>query len=149
MLIPPIQNELMHMFNVTHLYVCVKYPTIYVNIQGHSTILVTTHIYTSLKGIHIFVLKALCQNYTYSHPKYFAITNYLHIFEVLNIQIFVVSLTFIHMHIGKLITSCTYLHLKRKFHAIYIHLRDNSTSYIHLGSVLRPFLTWVHFLKGS
>ncbi|KAH1188064.1 hypothetical protein GmHk_U060221 [Glycine max] len=35
------------------------------------------------------------------------------------------------MHIGKLITSCAYLHLKRKFHAIYIHLRDNSTPYIH------------------
>ena len=89
--------------------------------------------------MHILVLKALCPNYTYSHPKYFAITKIPTKFEVFNIKILVVSLTFIYMHIGKLITPCVYLHLKRKFHAIYIHLR----------SVLRPFLTWVPFLKGS
>ena len=29
--------------------------------------------------------------------------------------------------------SRTYLHLKRNFHAIYLHLRGNSTSYIHFG----------------
>ena len=47
------------------------------------------------------------------------------------------------------LTSHPHLHLKRNFHVIYIHLRGNSTSYIHLGSILVPFLTWVHFLKGS
>ena len=46
--------------------------------------------------------------------------------------------------------SCTYLYLKRNFHAIYLHLRGNSTSYIYLGSILVPSLARVHiFLKDS
>ena len=77
---------------------------------------------------------------THTHLKYF-----------INIQIFVVSFIFIYIyaHWRANLTSRTHLHLKRNFHAIYLHLRGNSTSYIHLGSILMPFLTQVHFLKGS
>ena len=42
------------------------------------------------------------------------------------IQIFIVSLIFIYMHIGKLITSCTYLQSKG----------HSTLSYIHLGKQL-------------
>jgi len=98
------------------------------------------------------MLKVLCQNYICPYPKHFAPTNYLHTFEVFNIQnfcCFIHIYLYIYEHWKANLTSCTHLHLKRNFHAIYIYLRGNSTSYIHLGSILVPFLTWVHFLKSS
>ena len=57
----------------------------------------------------------------------------------------------LYMHIGEP-NSChahTCIYLIRNFHVIYLHLKGNSTSYIHLGSIVVPFLTWVNFLKGS
>ena len=57
----------------------------------------------------------------------------------------------LYTHIGKP-DSChahACIYLRRNFLVIYLHLKGNSTSYIHLGSILVPFLTWVHFLKGS
>ena len=55
-----------------------------------------------------------------------------------------------YMHIGDPISCHAYtcIYLKMNFHAIYLHLKGNSTSYIHLGSILVPFLTWVHFWKA-
>jgi len=99
------------------------------------------------------MLKILCPNYTCSYPKHFATTNYLRTFEVFYLTYkfccFIHIYLYTYAHWKANLTSCTHLHLKRKFHAIYIHLRGNSTSYTHLGSILVPFLTWVHFLKGS
>jgi len=98
------------------------------------------------------MLKILCQNYTCSYPMHFATTNYLRTFEVFqehtNFCCFI-HIIYTHAHRRANLTSRTHLHLKRNFHAIYLHLRGNSTSYIHSGSILVPFLTWVHFLKGS
>jgi len=97
------------------------------------------------------MLKILCPNYTCSYPNHFATTNYLRTFEVFYLTY--KFCCFIHIHLYTYahrkanLTLCTHLHLKRKFHAIYIHLRGNSTSYTHLGSILVPFLTWVHFFK--
>ena len=96
------------------------------------------------------MLKVLCQNYTCSYPKYFATTNYLRTFEVLTYKflLFYSHYLYIYAHWGANLTSCTHLHLKRNFHAIYLHLRGNSTSYIHLGSILMPFWHGYIFWKA-
>ena len=68
----------------------------------------------------------------------------------INIQFFCCFIhiyLYIYAHWRANLTSCTHLHLKRNFHAIYIHLKGNSTSYIYLGSILVPFLRWVHFFE--
>lgn len=87
-------------------------------------------------GELVHILTILLPQTTHTHLKYF-----------INIQIFVVSFIFIYIyaHWRANLTSRTHLHLKRNFHAFYLHLRSNSTSYIHLGSILVPFLAWVHF----
>jgi len=61
--------------------------------------------------------KILCQNYTWSYPKHFATTNYLRIFEVLTYKflLFHSHYLYIYVHWGANLTSCTHLHLKRKF----------------------------------
>ena len=90
-----------------------------------------------VKITYVHILSILLPQTTYTHLKYF-----------INIQIFCFFIhiyLYIYAHWKANLTSCTHLHLKRNFHAIYIHLRGNSTSYIHLGSILVPFLTWVHF----
>ena len=52
------------------------------------------------------------------------------------------------MHIGEPHSchahTCIFL-WRKNFHVIYLHLKGNFTSYIHLGSILVSFLTWVHF----
>jgi len=120
--------------------------SIYKDIQN---IPATTHIL--LKRNHICMLKVLCQNVhiqsillpkiTYAHLKYF-----------INIKFFVASSTFIYtyMHIGESI-SChahTCIYLKRNFHAIYLHLKCNSTSYIHFGKHSRATFKHVYIHKA-
>ena len=69
-----------------------------------------------------------------------------------------------HMHIGKKITSCTYLHLKREFHAIIYSFRKRPQAiFVDMGTfskrllmllilkyayVERHFLLLIHTLQG-
>ena len=53
------------------------------------------------------------------------------------------------MHIGKLITSCTYLHLKRKFHAIIYSFRKRPQALFDMGTfskrlLMLPILKYAH-----
>jgi len=95
------------------------------------------------------MLKILCQTYTCSYPKHFATTNYT--FELFYLTykflLFYSHYLYTYAHRRANLASRTHLHSKRNFHAIYLYLRGNSTSYIHLGSILMPFLTWVHFFE--
>ena len=99
------------------------------------------------------MLKELCQKYTCPYSKYFATKNYIRTFEVFyyHTKFFVVSFTFIYtyMHIGEPI-SChahTCIYLKRNFHAIYLHLKGNSTSYIHFGEAFSCHIQHVYIHK--
>jgi len=110
-----------------HTCTCRKYPIIYINIQGYSKHS-SYHTYTFfLERILTCMLKLLCQNYICSYPNYFATTNYPHTFEVFYKKKFCCSIPI-------------YLY-------IYAHWRGNSTSYIHLGSILVPSLARAHFFE--
>ena len=102
---------------------CRKYPITHVNIQEHLIYSnFHTHIYLLKKKTH-FHAQSVASNFTPNlYPKHLlSQTTYIHL--KYTIQIFTVSLIFIYMHIGKLITSCTYLHSKRHSTLSYIHLR--------------------------
>ena len=105
-----------------HTRMCTKYPITYVNIQEH-LIYSNCHtpIYILKKKTH-FHAQSVASNFTPNlYPKHLlSQTTYIHL--KYTIQIFIVSLIFIYMHIGKLITSCTYLHSKGHSTLSYIHL---------------------------
>ena len=136
-----------------HTCTCRKYPIIYINIQGYSKHSIH-HTYTFFWKEYSHTCSRYCAKITYVHILTILLpqTTHTHLKYFINIQIFCCSMPiylYIYAHWRANLTSRTHLHLKRNFHAIYLHLRSNSTSYIHLGSILVPFLAWVHFfLKG-
>ena len=89
-------------------------------------ILIAIHLYTLWKKKTHFHAQSVASNFTPNlYPKHLlSQTTYIHL--KYTIQIFIVSLIFIYMHIGKLITSCTYLHSKRHSTLSYIHLGRQS-----------------------
>ena len=92
-----------HFLNVKHLWTCifVKYPTIYINIQGYSKhssyhtyiFFWKEYIYTCskycVKITHVHILSILLQQTTYAHLEYF-INIYILLFHI-----------FLYMHIGE------------------------------------------------
>ena len=109
-----------------HTRMCRKYPITHVNIQEHLTYSnCHTPIYIPKKKTH-FHAQSFAPNFTPNlYPKHLlSQTTYIHLNYT--IQIFIVSLICIYMHIGKLSTSCTYLHSKG----------HSTLSYIHLGKQL-------------
>ena len=130
-----------------HTRMCRKYPIIYINIQGYSKHS-SYHTYIFFWKEYLHACSRYCaQNYICSYPKHLLFTNYLYMFEMYIILIFIVSPIFIYMHVGKLITLCTHFCIQN---GLSCHLSTlERQSYIHLGSILAPFSTWVLFLKGS
>ena len=84
-----------------HTRMCRKHPIIYINIQGYSEHS-SYHTYINFFGKNTYThaqgIVPIC-----SYPKHLLFTNYLYM-----LQIFIVSLIFIYMHVGKLITLCTH-----------------------------------------
>ena len=104
-----------------HTRMCRKYPITHVNIQEHQTYSnCHTPIYILKKKTH-FHAQSVASNFTPNlYPKHLlSQTTYIHLKYA--IQIFTVSLIFIYMQIGKLITSCTYLHSKKHSTLSYNH----------------------------
>jgi len=84
--------------------------------------LVTTHIYIFFWKEYLRACSRYCaQNYICSYPKHLLFTNYLYMFEMYIILIFIVSPIFIYMHVGKLITLCTHFCIQNGLsrHLIY------------------------------
>ena len=132
-----------------HTCTCRKYILLstYKDIQN---ILSTTHIHF-LERILTYMLKVLYQNYICSYPNHLLPqTTHTHLKYFINIQIFVVPFLFIHICTSESQSHVMHtLAFERNFHAIYLLLRGNSTSYIHLGSILVPSWHGYIFLKAS
>jgi len=130
-----------------HTRICRKYPITHVNIQEH-LIYSNCHtpIYILKKKTH-FHAQSVASNFTPNlYPKHLlSQTTYIHL--KYTIQIFTVSLLFIYMHIGKLITSCTYLHSKKAFHTI-IHSSRKTIIHTLLGISYFLYLPmYTHYCK--
>ena len=114
-----------------HKCMCRKYPITHVNMQEHPTYSnCHTPIYILKKKTHFHAQRAASNLTPNLYPKHFPFKNYLYMFEMYIIQIFIVSLIFIYMHVGKLITLCTHFCIQKglschlstlegQFHIIY------------------------------
>ena len=105
-----------------HTCMCRKYPITHVNMQEHPTYSnCHTPIYIMKKKTH-FHAQSVASNFTPNlYPKHLLFTNYLHMFEIYIIQIFLLF----HPHLcilARYLTLCTYLHSKGNPVLSYIHL---------------------------
>ena len=93
------------------------------------------------------------QNYICSYPKHLLFTNYLYM-----LQIFIVSLIFIYMHVGKLITLCTHFCIQKglschlstlevQFHIIYSYWQ--AIYIMHTFAFKREFRAIIHSFRKT
>jgi len=133
-----------------HTRICRKYLIIHVNIQEHPTYSnCHTPIYILKKEKTHFHAQSVASNFTPNlYPKHLLFTNYLYMLEMCIIQTFIVSLIFIYMHVGKLITLCTHFFIQKglschlstlegKFHIIYSFRK---TIYSYLARNFMPLI---------